>query len=340
MDGIFSRITGNDALKKRLLADIQHGSLSHAYIIEGKKGCGKHLAAQAITAAVNCTGDKHKVPCGSCDSCRRILEHLTPDVITISRESGKATLGVDPIRSICTDASTVPSELDRKVYVIEEAERMTPQAQNALLLTLEEPPPFVMFLLLCENALSLLETIRSRAPIIRVEPLERSTLDLYLIENDPRARLLKSNQQNEYEIVLTTADGSPGEAIRLLDSKERKLLLLKRSAVDAILSACAERAPGKALSVVLTAPPPKRADMIPLFTLLLTALRDLLLISRSEHPHLCYYTDLEEAADRASSFSLSSLVSLFEATERAIDSLLKNASVPLTLVHFSVSVGC
>lgn len=340
MDSIFSRIAGNGALKKRLLADIQHGSLSHAYIIEGKKGCGKHLAAQAITAAVNCTGDKHNAPCGTCDSCRRILGSLTPDVITISRESGKATLGVDPIRALSTDVSTVPSELERKVYVIEEAELMTQQAQNALLLTLEEPPPFVMFLLLCENALSLLETIRSRAPIIRVEPLDRSALDLYLIENDPRARLLKNNQRDEYEIILTTADGSVGEAIRLLDSKERKLLLMKRSSVDAIISASAERSPGKALSVVLTAPPPKRADMIPLFSLLLTAVRDLLLISRTDHPHLCYYTDLEEAADRASSFSVSSLVSLFEATERTIDSLSKNASVPLTLVNFSVSVGC
>ncbi len=340
VNGIFSRIVGNDALKKRLSKDLQYGSLSHAYIIEGKKGCGKHLASEIIAAAVNCTGDKHLGPCGTCEACRRVLGHLTPDVITVSRESGKATLGVDPIRALCTDASTVPGELDRKVYVIEEAELLTHQAQNALLLTLEEPPPFVMFLLLCDNALSLLETIRSRAPIIRVEPLDRDTLDTYLSETDPRARLLKNNQRAEYEIVLTAADGSVGEALRLLDSKERKQLLAQRDTVEAIISACAERSSGKALATVLTSPPPKRADMIPLFSLLLTAIRDLLLVSRAEHPHLCFYTNLESATERASSFSLSSLVSLFESTEKTIDALSKNASVPLTLVNFSVSVGC
>lgn len=340
VDSIFSHIVGNDTLKKRLGADVRSGSLSHAYIIEGRRGCGKHLTAHSIAAAVNCMGDARTIPCGKCEACRKILGNISPDVITVSREDGKATLGVDVVRALRADTATVPGELDRKVYIVEESDLMTEAAQNALLLTLEEPPPFVMFLLLCENARSLLETIRSRAPTLRVEPLERVTLDTYLCENDPRARLTKNNQPNEYEAILTAADGSVGEALRLLDPKERKTFLTERTAVQSIVNACADRSASETLSVLLTSISQKRPEAIALFSLLLTAFRDLIAISRAEKPHLCFYTDTEETADLASRFSLSALVSLFEATDRAIDALSKNASVPLTLVNFSVAAGC
>ena len=337
MDGIFSHLTGNAALKKRLGADLRCGTLSHAYVIEGRRGCGKHLAAELIAAAVNCTGKGAEIPCCTCDACRRVLGRLSPDVVTVSREEDKATLGVDRIRALCADAPTAPSELDRKVYIIEEADLMTHQAQNALLLTLEEPPPFVTFLLLAENAQALLETVRSRAPVLRVEPLRRDALDAYLLRFDPRARLLKQNQPEEYAVVLTAADGSIGEALRLLDSKERKALLTRRATVEALVTAAAERASGRALAALL--PAPKRAELLPVLTLLLTAVRDLIAVSRCDAPHLCFYPDCETAAASAARFSLTALVSLYEATEEAIDALLRNAGVPLSLVSFSVSVG-
>lgn len=339
MDSIFSHIVGNDALKKRLRADVQTGSLSHAYIIEGRRGCGKHLTARSIAAAVNCTGDAESLPCGKCEACRKILAGLSPDVITVTRESGKATLGVDVVRALRADTATVPGELDRKVYIVEEADLMTEAAQNALLLTLEEPPAFVMFLLLCENARTLLETIRSRAPTIRVEPLGRALLDAYLCESDPRARLTKNNLPDEYEAILTAADGSVGEALRLLDPKERKAFLSERASVRSIVDALADRSASDTLTALLPQPPLKRPEAIALFSLLLTALRDLIAVSRAEDPHLCFFTDAEEAADLASRFSLSSLASLFEDTDRAIDALSRNASVPLTLVNFSVAAG-
>ena len=318
---------------------MQTGSLSHAYIIEGRRGCGKHLTARSIAAAVNCTGDAESLPCGKCEACRKILAGLSPDVITVTRESGKATLGVDVVRALRADTATVPGELDRKVYIVEEADLMTEAAQNALLLTLEEPPAFVMFLLLCENARTLLETIRSRAPTIRVEPLGRALLDAYLCESDPRARLTKNNLPDEYEAILTAADGSVGEALRLLDPKERKAFLSERASVRSIVDALADRSASDTLTALLPQPPLKRPEAIALFSLLLTALRDLIAVSRAEDPHLCFFTDAEEAADLASRFSLSSLASLFEDTDRAIDALSRNASVPLTLVNFSVAAG-
>lgn len=341
MESTFSHIVGNEALKKRLGADIRNGSLAHAYIIEGRKGCGKHTAAKAIAAAVNCTDSQSDTrPCGRCEACRKISEGISPDVITVSRESGKATLGVDAVRSLRADTATVPGELDRKVYIIEDADLLTVQAQNALLLTLEEPPSFVMFLLLCENARSLLETIRSRAPTLRVEPLERNVLDAYLLRNDPRARTVKNNQPEEYAAILTASDGSLGEALRLLDSKERKVFLTERAVTESVIDACTNRTSGNLLSVLLTSFPQKRPEAIAQFCLLETAIRDLIAVSRAEHPHLCFYTDTEKASEKASRFSLSALVALLEAADGAVDALSKNASVPLTLVNFAVAAGC
>ena len=342
MKRVLSQIVGNDALKKRLSADIAASALAHAYIIEGRKGCGKHTVALSIAAALNCAEvhvSPESVPCGICENCRKILSGISQDVITVSRESGKATLGVEAVRGIRATVSTVPGELERKVYIIEDADTMTVQAQNALLLTLEEPPPFVLFLLLCENARTLLETIRSRAPALRVEPLDSIALDRVLTEKDPRAALTKNTAPEEYAAILTAADGSVGEALRLLDSKERKLFLQDRETVESVINACAAGKSCGELSSLLSAFPAKRQEAMELFRLLMIALRDLIALSRAEHPHLCFYTDPEAAAELAARFSLSTLVSLFRAAEDAIDALSRNASLPLTLVLFTEAAG-
>lgn len=342
MSGALSGLVGNDTLKKRLGAEIRSGSLAHAYIIEGRKGCGKHTVARIIAAAISC---EHRdsapdtVPCRTCESCRKILGDLSQDVITVRREDGKATLGVEVIRALREGVAIVPGELDRKIYVIEDGDLMTEQAQNALLLTLEEPPPFVLFLLLCENARSLLDTIRSRAPTLRVEPLSHAEVDSYLTENEPRARVVKNTAEEEYRAILTASDGSIGEALRLLDPKARKHFLDERARVEAFVDACAERKPAGALIPLLSAFPQKRIELVSSLSLVMTALRDLIALSRADDPHLCFYTDRETAAEKAASFSLSTLASIFEATDRAIDALLCNANVSLTVVNLAVEVG-
>jgi DNA polymerase-3 subunit delta' len=342
MHQILSQIIGNDPLKNRLAADIRHGSLSHAYIIEGKKGCGKHTVARTVAAAINCleaAHDPQSVPCSVCLHCRKILGALAQDVITVTRENGKATLGVDAVRKIRADVAAVPSELDKKVYIIEDADTMTVQAQNALLLTLEEPPPFVVFFLLCENARSLLETIRSRAPVLRVEPLQRETVDAFLQANDPRAKKLKTDAPADYAAVLTTADGSIGEALRYLDPTERKRLFKDRAAAEALVNACIDRLPTGRMLSLLASYPQKRPELIAAFSLFMTAIRDLIALTKADRPHLCFYADADTASELAADLPLSSLAQAFSAASDAIDALLKNASVPLTLVNFAASVS-
>ena len=140
--------------------------LSHAYIIAAQDPAQGLRTARRIAAAAVCTGPG-EAPCGRCRACRKVREDVHPDVITVRRledDKGrkKREISVDQIRGLAADAVVRPNEADRKVYIIEEADRMNLPAQNAALKLLEEPPRGVIFLLCCENAQQLLPTVRSR----------------------------------------------------------------------------------------------------------------------------------------------------------------------------------
>ena len=137
-------IVGNERLRQKLCLDILAGRLAHAFIIEGKRGTGKHTLALNTAAALACSAKDatdSDVPCGTCPECKKIFEGKSPDIITVGCE-GKTTLGVDAVRFLKEDVHTVPNDLDFKLYIIEDADKMTVQAQNALLLTLDQGKVF------------------------------------------------------------------------------------------------------------------------------------------------------------------------------------------------------
>ena len=138
------------------------GRLSHAYILASpERAACLHLAGEIAAAAVCERG--RNAPCGVCRACRKAQNGIHPDIQTIRREDGKKFVSVDQVRAMTADAYILPNESARKVYIIEEADKLkTPEAQNAALKTLEEPPEGVIFLLCVENAGQLLPTVRSR----------------------------------------------------------------------------------------------------------------------------------------------------------------------------------
>ena len=143
-------------------------SLSHAYLISAPPEEG-YQAAQELAKAILCTGEGHR-PCGVCENCRKAQRGIHPDILTVSRQTDdkgrpKRELYVEQIRAIVADAVVLPNEADKKIYIIRDANTMNPAAQNALLKILEEPPYFVAFLLVADNASALLETVRSRCVI-------------------------------------------------------------------------------------------------------------------------------------------------------------------------------
>ena len=165
--------------------------IGHATILSSPSREDALRAAREIAAAAVCL-EKKDVPCGVCRACRKAFNKVHPDIVTVSRLPDKSgslrrEISVGQIRELTLDAQTLPNEAERKVYIIDEAELMNPNAQNAALKLLEEPPPRVVFLLCVSNPGLLLETVRSRCAVLNISGEEdgadeesRKLADAYL----------------------------------------------------------------------------------------------------------------------------------------------------------------
>ena len=332
MKKFMDSIIANEPLRRRLCLDILDGSLLHAYIIEGVRGSGKHTVARLTAAALACENKADEsLPCMKCPACRKTLQHLSPDVITVGCE-GRATMGVDSIRFLREDVYIVPNELEHKIYIIEDADKMTPQAQNAFLLTLEEPPSYAVFLLLCENSGALLETIRSRAPILRTEPIPTELIDEYITRADRRAAQMKLSSPTDYAELLMAAGSGIGKALELLDTKALTPVLSSRKlAKDFVYAAIARESHERALSLINRFST-KRDALANELLLVQTALRDVIVTKKSECAPLCFYESRDQALDLCEMISMTELARLSQAVSTASDQISRNANVRLTLI--------
>ncbi|MBO5755134.1 MAG: hypothetical protein J6R89_03640 [Clostridia bacterium] len=333
-------LVGNTALKERLCRDILASTLSHAVILEGAKGTGKHTVARMCAAALACSQKENAalpIPCLSCADCRKVLEDKSPDVTVLGCE-GKATIGVDTVRFLREDVPVLPNDLDFKVYVIEDADKMTVQAQNALLLTLEEPPAFVRFFLLCENAGLLLETIRSRAPVLRTEPIKREDMDAYLTSHDSRAAQMKLSNPKEYAELLLVAGNGIGRALELLDPKVFAPIKENRAlAAELVIAAVRQKGASRILPL-LSRFSNKRDLLRDQLLLLSQAVRDLVLLKKSEEITLTFWSTPNEAIELCDSTSLGFLYRFETAVRRALDENARNANVRLMLIRMVSSL--
>lgn len=333
----FPKIYGNDSLKQRLGADITNNTLSHAYIIEGLPGSGKMTLAKHISAALFCENrydDKSPLPCLECEGCRRVIQGISPDVISITKED-RATIGVDSVRYIRNDMYLSPNESDSKIYIIEEANLMTPQAQNAFLKALEEPPSTVLFLLLSENGESLLDTIKSRAPTLRTERHRPKQLEDFLIRISREAQKLKEKSPAELSEVIMGANGSIGNALHLLSPSESKSVLAARAQASNILDRFLSHGTrSDFLSAFLTLVQ-KRADLSEILRLISLGLRDILLIKKYDAAELCFFTDRDTLSEKASRISAYTAINLSDATVSAADNLNRNANINTLVLNYA-----
>ena len=337
-----NNIIGNEALRAKLYAEIKGGTLSHAYIIEGKKGSGRHTLAKNIIAALACENPGASLPCGNCKSCRHIFEDKCPDVMTVGREKDAKSIGVEAIRNIKSEILTIPNDLEIKAYIIEEADLLTIPAQNAFLLTMEDPPKFVLFFLLCENARSLLETIRSRAPILRTEPISSKTIGEYICSDKVQkkvseaALLLKRSEPGEFNTVLVASDGSIGRAFDLLSPRARKPISDRRALAESFIGAIRNKTVSPL--TLLGKFSQKRDELILQFECIKSALRDLILLKKSENAPLGFYADKETALDVSSMFFERKLVNIFDLVDDAELAISKNANVKLTVINLLANI--
>lgn len=208
-----SALAGNGRIKEQL-SSAAH--LPHAMILSGPAGSGKHTLARLLAQAMIC--DAPEPPCGVCAACRLIGQDTHPDVVPVERFLSREELGkdlkVDAVRSLRSDAYIRPNQARRKVYLISRADSMNLSAQNALLKVLEDGPEYAAFLLLAENPMNLLETIRSRCVRYELAPvLGREGLDFL-------RRRFPDREEGELQAALEAADGMLGQAARSLEGEQ------------------------------------------------------------------------------------------------------------------------
>ena len=208
----FHDILGHEQIIAHLQNAIEEDKVSHAYIFNGPEASGKMMLAEAFAMALQCEGEG-KRPCLECRSCRQAADHNQPDIIYVSHEKPN-TIGVDDIRTqINNDIDIKPYSSRYKVYIVDEAQKMNQQAQNALLKTIEEPPAYAIILLLTTNADSFLQTILSRCITLNLKAVEEDKIKEYL---------MKHYQIPDYQADICAAfsQGNVGKAIQLASSEE------------------------------------------------------------------------------------------------------------------------
>lgn len=207
----FQDIIGQEHIVEHMKNALQQGKVSHAYIIQGERSSGKEFIAKIFASALQCEGETK--PCGKCVSCMQALSGNHPDIIYVSHEKPNA-ISVEDIRlQINNDIGIKPYSSDFKIYIMNECEKMTVQAQNALLKTLEEPPAYGVIILLTTSVEALLPTILSRCVVLNMRPVKDQLVKDYLMQ-ELEIPSYKAN------ICVAFARGNVGRAKLLAISEE------------------------------------------------------------------------------------------------------------------------
>ena len=171
----FNDIIGHERQKRFLTYLLERGNIPHAFLLCGQEGIGKRKTALEFARRLFCL---KKTGCGECRACVKLDRGSHPDLVIIEREG---SIGIDNSRMIAKEVSEHPFESDKRVIIIDNAETMTMEAANALLKTLEEPPPYNHFFIITSSEREIPMTIRSRCSRIAFSPLAREQLETYFM---------------------------------------------------------------------------------------------------------------------------------------------------------------
>lgn len=316
----YKGVVGHKDIIRHLKNAAAYDKVSHAYLLSGEKGSGKKLLASIFAAALNC--EKHgSEPCFECTSCHKALTGNHPDIIRVTHEKPDV-IRVEEVRiQLVNTVDIKPYESRYKVYIIDEVEKMNPQAQNAILKTIEEPPSYAVLLLLANNPDALLSTIQSRCVRLNLKPVP---------SRDVREYLMKEMMLPDYEAEIATAfaQGNIGRARMSVtgdafaEMAEKAVRLVKKSGdmqiyeiVEAVKDLSADK---------------KNIDTF--FDILTLWFRDVLLFKATKDTEgLVFRRELTEVRREAGLCSYEGLEDIIEAVGKAGARLRANVNFDLTI---------
>ena len=318
--GSFKDVVGHKDILKYISSAVENNRVSHAYILNGDRGSGKKMLANLFAMTLLCeTGDNE--PCGKCHSCKQAESGNHPDIIRVTHEKPNS-ISVDDIRTQVNNTVDIkPYQGPYKVYIIPQADMMTPQAQNAILKTIEEPPSYAVFLLLTENAETLLPTINSRCVMLKLRNIKDTLIKKYLMEN---------LEIPDYKADMCTAfaQGNMGRAIMLANSdhfneiREEAVQLLKHisemelNEIDAAV---------KNISVY-------KLEITDYLDIIMIWYRDVLLYKATKEIDKVVFKDqLQSIKEQARKSSYEGIETILEALEKAKARLRANVNFDLVM---------
>jgi DNA polymerase-3 subunit delta' len=231
----FATIEGHERPITILKRALQNNMLAHAYLFSGDPGIGKKLTALALAAAVNCGNRGEDGGCGECPSCRKVAAGGHPDVHLLASDGDE--IKIDQIRQVQSELALKPFEGEKKILIVDGAERLNTASANAFLKTLEEPPGDAIIVLISPMPQGLLPTIRSRCQEIRFLPLSRRTLAQALMRKRGLA-------EDDAWFLAALAQGSMGRALEMEPEEEKSA----REEFMTLWSGLARMSPGEVLA--------------------------------------------------------------------------------------------
>jgi DNA polymerase-3 subunit delta' len=332
----FKDIRGQQSAIAFLRGVIDNGRVAPAYLFVGLEGIGKTTTALAFALLLNCENPKGGDACMRCDSCRRILGGNHPDILLIEPEKEGRAIKIDQIRDLEKNIAFSPVSAKYRVMIIDPAERMTDEAANAFLKTLEEPPPRNVFILTVRDQGDLFPTVVSRCQRIPFKPLAVELIEDFLTHelhvDTERARL-----------AARLSEGRLGRAQRLAADElfEQRTHWLERlnsvggRPLDAVLDLAQECSMlEKTNHAGMTGP--REENIALMLGIWKSWYRDVLLIKQGGNRDLVFNSDMDRSLEEASAwYTVNALIGAISAISRAERDLMNNRN-PLLLLERSL----
>ena len=322
-------VNWNDVVGQKQLTDnlknaLKYNKISHAYLIQGEKLSGKMMIADLFARALQCEAREGVKPCNQCRSCKQAINRNHPDIVYVEHDKPNV-ISVDNIRQqINGDIAIKPYSGSYKIYIMDEAEKMNVQAQNALLKTLEEPPKYAVLLLLATRVEAMLQTILSRCVVLNTKPVPDDMIKRYLMDKveipDYRA-----------SVCASFARGNVGRAIELAANEEFDHM---KSSVIGTMKRISDMEVNQMAAEVKKITEEK-FDKNDYLDLCFIWFRDVLLYkacgSNGDRSHIIFKEELSDIANAAKRYSYEGIERIIHSIDRARSRIGANVNFDLTM---------